>query len=214
MKTIKSVFLFVSLSFFAQAQTIRRVNATPGITGVNIYTTAQAAHNASVAGDIIYIEPTNADDTNYGSLTINRRVTLISSGYIPTLVTGSSFDKRTAFFQNIDMNHGSAGSRITGLSISVITLTDANCIIERNTISNIILGKQTIEGVTTVANNTMIRNNAIRNIFGLNILNGISTINNIISNNIIIGVISYLVSATITRNTFYSQSPNPLYDID
>ena len=214
MKTIKSVFLFVSLSFFAQAQTIRRVNATPGITGVNIYTTAQAAHNASVAGDIIYIEPTNADDTNYGNLTINRRVTLISSGYIPTLVTGSSFDKRTASFQNIDMNQGSAGSRITGLSISVITLTDANCIIERNTIATINLGKQTIEGVTTVANNTMIRNNVIRNLIGLNTLNGISTINNIISNNIITGVISYLVSATITRNTFYSQSPNLLYDID
>ncbi|MER0442578.1 hypothetical protein [Emticicia sp. W12TSBA100-4] len=219
MKTIHYIFLFVSLSFFAQAQTIRRVNATPGVTGVNIYTTAQAAHDASVAGDIIYLEPVNTDNTDYGSLTINRRITLIGTGYDPTLVTGSSFDKRTVSIQNINMNQGSAGSRITGLNItSTITISDANCIIERCKIHTIYLGKQTIEGVTTVANNTIIRNNFATYISGLGNDSGAgaTTNNSIITNNIINNTIGGLVSATITRNTFYAnQSTQYIFnDVD
>lgn len=215
MKTINYIFLLVSLSFFAQAQTIRRVNATPGVTGANIYTTAQAAHDASVAGDIIYLEPVDSDEITYGDVNINRRVTLISSGYNPTLVTGSSFDKRTVSIQNINLNQGSAGSRITGLNIQTITLKDANCIIERNKIAYINLSTQTIEGVTTIANNTLIRNNHIYSgIFGLNNFGGISTINNTISNNVITGLIYSLVSATITRNTFYCQNSTVFSNID
>lgn len=209
MKTINYIFLFVSLSFFAQAQTIRRVNATPGITGVNIYSTAQAAHDASVAGDIIYIEPVYADNTDYGNLNINRRVTLIGSGYDPTLVTGSSFDKRTVSFTNVYLNQGSAGSRITGLNIgSAISIYDANCIIERCKISSIYLQRQTNEGVTTVANNTLIRNNFITTVGGVGNESSFTptTNNSIITNNIIRGFIFNLVSATITRNTFYNNN--------
>lgn len=205
MKTIQYIFLFVSLSFFAQAQTIRRVNATPGITGVNIYATVQAAHDASVAGDIIYLESVNADNTSYGNLTANRRITLIGTGYDPTLVTGSSFDKRTVSLISINLNQGSAGSRITGLTISSIVVKDVNSIIDRNKISSINLSFQTIEGVTTTANNTIIRNNIIGGTSGIgnDYGNVIYTTNNcIITNNIIRGYVFSLVSATITRNTF------------
>jgi hypothetical protein len=218
MKTINYIFLFVSLSFFAQAQTIRRVNATPGVTGVNIYTTAQAAHDASVAGDIIYFEPVNADETNYGSLAINRRVTLISSGYDPTLVTGSSFDKRLVKINgSIHLAQGSAGSRITGLDIlGGITISDANCIVERNLISGITLTFEEIEGVITSAKNTIIRNNRITvMLMGLGnesnanigddrrITTNCTITNNIFTFNRYTEVIRNFVSANITRNTFY-----------
>lgn len=218
MKTINYIFLFLSLSFFTQAQTIRRVNSTPGITGVNIYTTVQAAHDASVAGDIIYIEPFNTDNTNYGTLTINRRITVIGTGYNPTLVTGSSFDKRTVSLNSITLNQGSAGSRITGLTISNISLYDANCIFDRNNISNIYLSYQTIEGVTTIANNTTIRNNIILgDINGTGNQSGtggITTNNSSITNNIIRGTVNYLVSATINRNTFYNTNAYVFRDVD
>lgn len=215
MKTINYIFLFVSFSFFAQAQTIRRVNATPGITGVNIYTTPQAAHDASVAGDIIYIEPVYEGQTTYGNLTVNRRITLIGTGYNPTLVTGSSFDKRTVNINYIYLNQGSAGSRITGLIIQGLFLKDANCIIDRNKIDYIYLQSEIIEGVRTIANNTLIRNNNINSIIGLNNSSGISTINSIISNNIFSGsVVNSLVSATITRNTFYCTSTVVFSNID
>ncbi len=216
MKTINYIFLFVSLSFFTQAQTIRRVNSTPGITGVNIYTTVQAAHDASVAGDIIYIEPFNTDNTDYGNLTINRRITIIGTGYNPTLVTGSSFDKRTVSLANVTMTQGSAGSRITGLTISNLSVYDANCIIDRNNIGNINLYLQTIEGFTTVANNTIIRNNILGSISGAGNQSGtvVTTNNCNITNNIIRGIVSYLVSATINRNTFYSSNSIEFRDVD
>ncbi|WP_394993032.1 hypothetical protein [Emticicia sp.] len=218
MKTFNYIFLFVSLSFFAQAQTIRRVNATPGITGVNIYSTVQAAHDASVAGDIIYIEPVNTDNTDYGDLAINRRITLIGTGYNPTLVMGSSFDKRTVSINYFYLNQGSSGSRITGLNIRYLTISDANCTIERcNITGNLGMSKQTIEGVTTIANNTIIRNNFISaSIGGLGneSLAGATTNNSIITNNIINGTISYLVSATITRNTFYAFTTYIFRDVD
>ena len=59
-------FAILCLCAVANAQTIRRCNNNPGVTGVNMYTTIQAAHDAAVAGDIIYVEPSNA---NYGALT-------------------------------------------------------------------------------------------------------------------------------------------------
>lgn len=224
MKTINYIFLFVSLSFFAQAQTIRRVNATPGINGLNIYATVQAAHDASTAGDIIYIEPTNATNTNYGNVIVDRRITLIGTGYDPTLVTGSSFDKRTVSMEGIDLNQGSAGSRITGLHLTSgsgsLTIKDANCIIERNFIANYFsLSFSTIGGVTTRANNTIIRNNRINSLFGrgneitTNTPNT-ATISCIISNNVIFGIIYGIISSTITRNTFYPSTTSLLQDVD
>lgn len=209
MRTFHYILLLVSFSFFAQAQTIRRVNKTPGITGVNIYPTVQAAHNASVAGDIIYIEPDNSGETFYGdNITINRRVTLIGPGYNPTLVTGSSFDKRLVKINgSIHLAQGSAGSRITGLDIvGGFTISDANCIIERNLIMyGMTLTFETIEGVTTSANNTIIRNNRIgATITGLNGSRSNCTIsNNIISVSRFYPGIINLVSANINRNTFY-----------
>jgi hypothetical protein len=50
---------FILLLNTTYAQTIRRVNNNVGITGVNVYTTAQAAHDAAAANDILIIEPSN-----------------------------------------------------------------------------------------------------------------------------------------------------------
>jgi hypothetical protein len=221
MKTINYIFLFVSLSFFAQAQTIRRVNATPGVTGVNIYATVQAAHDASVAGDIIYLEPVNTNNTDYGAVTINKRITLIGTGYDPTLITGSNFDKRTVSMSSINLNRGSAMSRITGLRIGSMTIKDANCIVERNKIENTLyLSYETFEGTTTSGKNTTIRNNSLNGILGVGNQSGVGipsaiTSNNIISNNIMFSYVAYLVSSTITRNTFFHNSNNYIFeDVD
>jgi hypothetical protein len=47
MKNVTLIFLLaISCSTFAQ--TIRRCNNNPSVTGVNIYTTIQAAHDAAV----------------------------------------------------------------------------------------------------------------------------------------------------------------------
>lgn len=65
MKKSLSILTLLTFSAFCSfAQTIRRVTKDINITGVNIYSTVQAAHDAAVAGDIIYLEPISAG--NYG----------------------------------------------------------------------------------------------------------------------------------------------------
>ncbi len=67
----KAILLcLLAFSFSTFAQTIRRVNNSPGITGANIYASAQSAHDAAIAGDIIYLEP--SENTNYGDLIITQ----------------------------------------------------------------------------------------------------------------------------------------------
>jgi hypothetical protein len=57
----------------SHAQTIWRVNNTPSVTGPNIYTTVQAAHDAAL-GDIIYLEPSSTNSPNHlGPLVCTKR---------------------------------------------------------------------------------------------------------------------------------------------
>ncbi len=60
------------------SQTIFRVNNTPGITGVNVYSNLQDAHDAASDGDIIYMEPSLQE---YPEATLKKRLTIIGNGY-------------------------------------------------------------------------------------------------------------------------------------
>lgn len=68
------LLLFATASF---AQTIRRVNADATVTGTNVYTTLQAAHDAAAAGDILIVEPGNS----VGNLTCSKTLTIYGRGY-------------------------------------------------------------------------------------------------------------------------------------
>lgn len=48
MKKAAALFALLITCFIAHAQTIRRVNNNPGVTGTNIYSTLQAAHDAAL----------------------------------------------------------------------------------------------------------------------------------------------------------------------
>ena len=77
-KSVLTLFLLALIAFGSDGQTIRRCNNNPGVTGVNMYTTIQAAHDAAVAGDIIYLEPSSV---SYGNLDARKRLTIIGNGY-------------------------------------------------------------------------------------------------------------------------------------
>ncbi|QLH46027.1 MAG: hypothetical protein HWD58_10595 [Bacteroidota bacterium] len=49
---------------------ILRVNNNPNVTGANIYSNAQAAHDAATAGDTIHLEPVAFG--NYGDLNVSK----------------------------------------------------------------------------------------------------------------------------------------------
>jgi hypothetical protein len=195
MKKLSS-FWFAALlvlgAFAAQAQTIRRVNNTgTGVTGVNVYTTLQAAHDASSAGDIIYLEPSGI---SYGNLTCVRPLTIIGNGYFLAQNPGLQLDTRDAIVDNIYFNAGSVGSRITGCTMqgTYLAISASNIIAERNQINASItyIGYNPQTGNYSSVNNTLIRQNYIGGGINLNTTAPQIISNVIINNNIIINGIS------------------------
>ena len=154
MKNLVTSFLFV-LAFVAchlgQAQTIRRVNNSGlNVTGVNVYTTLQAAHDAASSGDLIYLEPT---DISYGNLICVRPLTIIGNGYFLTENPTLQLDKRESVVGTVYFNNGSAGSRITGCDINNMYISASNITVERNNISSTTyFGYANTIGYTTVSN--------------------------------------------------------------
>lgn len=229
MRTIKYLFILIGLSLGLDAQTIRRVNGTPGVSGVNVYATPQEAHDASVDGDIIYIEPNLSANTNYGNLTINRRVTVIGKGYDLDRVTGSSFDKRTVSLAQVMLDPGSAGSRLTGLIFDIIFVRSANCIIERSFIDGVYVQEYNYKDEDnrdriSYGDNLILRNNivyssiVIRNFaYGLETNffvrrpQGLLITNNIFSSSY--SRLERLTFATISNNIFRCANTGPFADL-
>ena len=144
----------------AQAQTIRRVNNTgTAVTGVNVYTTLQAAHDAASSGDIIYLEPSGI---SYGDLTCVRPLTIIGNGYFLQQNAGLQLDTREAIIGNLYFNNGSAGSRVTGCVIqaSYLIVNASNITIERNQLNvTTYIGYNPPTGVTNTVSGIVIRQN-------------------------------------------------------
>lgn len=202
------LLILLSIPYFTQAQTIRRVNTMPGLTDPTVYATVQAAHDASIAGNIIYVEPANNGITTYPAVTIDRRITLIGTGFDLALTSGTSADKRQVGVFNITLSKGSSGSKIIGLTVNEIIVKDANCRIERNVVSRITLSRE-LNGVTVLStsNNTIIYNSRLSGTqVGGDFAGGPS--NCVIMNNICIGnYFVNLIGATISKNTIQNNNP-------
>ncbi|MER0442576.1 hypothetical protein [Emticicia sp. W12TSBA100-4] len=190
MKTIHYIFLFVSLSFFAQAQTIRRVTNDPNIPlGLNMYSTLQAAHDAATEGDIIYVQ-SSYQGASYGDLTSSKRLHIIGNGYgidenKDLLGANAPYNTGTSIVGNVNLNFGD-GTIIEGLKIEYM-YARTRVILRRCDFYFLELLKIS---VNQDPSSSIISHS---NIFGLSLKNnsGITTLNNItIANNIIRGVIS------------------------
>jgi hypothetical protein len=97
---------------------------------VNVYTTIQSAHDAAVAGDIIYVEPST---TSYGNLAATKTLTYIGNGYYIPNNSSSNMpaDTRTSQISSMDLNVGSANSTFQGLTISYLTIKVPNIFFDR-----------------------------------------------------------------------------------
>jgi hypothetical protein len=201
--------LCLSASVFAQ--TIRRCNNNPGITGVNVYTTLQAAHDASVANDIIYVEPST---TSYGALDCRKRLTIIGNGYYLNANANNSFDTRSSLVGAIIFNNGSANSILTGVEAypNTVNINDINVTITRCITAGTNFGVSTnlVGGLNSRGNNGTITKCILRgSVAGSN-----STIvasqygyNCLISNCIIYGSsINNLTNSVVTNNIYYRGS--------
>lgn len=109
-----------AFSISATAQTIRIAdNNANAPTGANIYTTLQAAIDAAVADDIVYITPSV---TSYGNATVGKRITIKGVGFGITEIAprGSSVGILTI----VNSSNGTdniSGLVLTGFYFSTIT---------------------------------------------------------------------------------------------
>ncbi len=128
---MKSYILLFCLLIVGNATfaTIRTVSNDPNSPGQ--YTTIAAAITAAVNGDTIYIHGTNI---NYGSITINKSLTIIGSSHNP-----QNQNVSRSIVNAVTLQAGSSNSRIIGMvigSISASAITDVT--ISRNYLSGVL----------------------------------------------------------------------------
>lgn len=214
MKNLVTSILFVlafAAAHAAQAQTIRRVNNT-GITGTLIYATIDAAITASAAGDIIQVEPSG---TSYGSVDLNKVVTIVGPGYFldPSQNAGLQANPLEAEIGTFTLRPGGAGSYVAGLTISNFYNVANNVTIQRCRITQLYANATSGLGITANLTGVNIIQNYIQ---GISNFAGPATDNILISNNIIGslslptnangGIFNNVVTSSINVSNFFISS--------
>ena len=211
---------FTALNTFATIRTVSNNVNSPGQ-----YTDLQAAITAAVSNDTIYI---HRSDLNYGTVTIDKPLTMIGEGALPNkqiqLSTNVSYNVQ---IQTINLSYGTfpittnaSGSKFYGLSVVSLNINANsfgaginNLVFNRNKIivmylssthSNVILTQNNISSLSgTSGSSGALINSVISN----NLISSFNPItsqgsNNIISNNIFQNTFTAR-GAVVSNNIFY-----------
>ena len=141
-KSVITLFLLALIAFGSDGQTIRRVNASPGVTGVNVYTNFNDAQNAASAGDIIYFEPTVAGvGVSHVNITITKTLTLIGTGYYlgqPNNTTPKNFVDGEITLNTVTIEKTAPNTKIEGITlVNGTTINAVNTEIKRCFVSGV-----------------------------------------------------------------------------
>ncbi len=160
-----------SLCHFLGAQHLLRVNNNPGF-DVD-YTTLQAAVDAAIGGDTIYME---GSTTDYAGATINKQLTIVGPGYFLNENPKTQANKLEAQF-NSDLTFatGSGGSTLMGCRFSSYLIINVDDI---TVIRNYLMAVE----FETTCDNTLIAQNYVDYHIGASV--GAMT-NSVVVNNII-----------------------------
>jgi hypothetical protein len=150
MKTQHLFFWLLALIATAShAQTIRRCNSNPGVTGPNVYSSIQAAHDASANGDIIYLE---ASGISYGTLSCAKRLTFYGRGYFLDTNPNGNDNQVAAVVGNVSLGNGSNNTVMSGMFVQG-TITFGTSLsgitVERSYVSDGIFFNSTCTGATS-----------------------------------------------------------------
>lgn len=164
-----------------------------------------------MAGDIIYLEPS---ETDYGSVDIRKRLTIIGTGYYSDKNSNMSFETRTSKITGATFNNGSANSVLTGVVFSdIMYINDVNVTVTRCQIGNIVFGASSnlIGGVSSRGNNgtiskCLVGRASFGGILGTNstVVNNQYGYNCTITNNIGVLKVNALTNSVINNNTFWT----------
>lgn len=185
MKKFNTLLAVLIITITANAK-IWRVNNNSSITAD--FTTAQAAHDAATAGDTIHLEPSG---TNYGDLTMSKRLIVISTGNFITQNPGYQVQSNGARVNFLTINSTNANGSVVmvgfdynlNINSGVSNILVQNCFttyngggynccghygnIEINNADNIIVQGCFINNINARngSNNIIVKNNIIGNSF-------------------------------------------------
>ena len=109
-KLLLAVFLFTTSTLFSQ--TIYVADQNPNApTGDHVFSTLQECIDNASDGDIIHVIPANE---NYGSVTIDKELHIVGSGWIPDNQTGMKSRIYSIQFESSNAN----GSTLNGLVLT------------------------------------------------------------------------------------------------
>lgn len=208
-KSILTLTTICLLAISASA-TIRRVNPSPGIAGVNVYTTVLLAVTAAVANDTIQIEPFGVSQSGYSeNITITKKLVFLGAGYNLTnnQLVSPPANKSWCQINSITFNNGSANSAVIGLVVNQIFVYAPNITITR-CITSVTLGKSTntISAAFSYGNNASITRCWLTSgVQGMNAAPDFTT-GAFISNNIVYTSINNLINAVIKNNFLFMVS--------
>ncbi len=209
----KKLYLFLGTTglFFNCNATVHTVSNDVNSPGQ--FTSIQAAHDAAISGDTLYIHATS---NSYGAVTLRKPLVLIGEGVYPDKEVQYSTQVGSILLSYSDSPISSAaGSKIFGLEIGQITFESecnscyyfGNSEIARNRIQNVhaifnsnnaLIYQNQIANITGQYYSLVLSNNIIQNIG----LDNSAGSNNLISNNIIENGIS-AKGAIVSNNIFY-----------
>ncbi len=189
----KIIILVIALAMYqCSFAKIWRVNNVAGVTAD--FTTVQAAHDAAgvVNGDTLHIEPSIS---NYGSLVMTKRLTIISIGDFLSVNPGSQYALVTGTISFITINNASASNAVFHCNVAgSFSLSVA---------SNVRIERCNIGGNLSISNNS---NNDVVVSSYLQVVSLTNATNIIITNNIVTSYIdvSSTASATVVNNVIFA----------
>ncbi|NOX90639.1 MAG: hypothetical protein GXO77_16675 [Calditrichaeota bacterium] len=170
MKTQNFVTIFALIILFAATAFAKVWTVDNKSDAVADFTEIQAAHDAAMAGDTIYVYSSGSN--YYKTVTVTKKLYLIGTGYFLTENPNTQADPRAAFCKGFIFNSGSDGSLLTGFKIwdgyDDVKINADNIIIKRNMVvgsagfvitpdhSNIIITGNYISNTTTSGSNRVI----------------------------------------------------------
>lgn len=227
-KTLMTLAL-LAMAGLVSAQTIHRVNTNPSVTGLNVYGTIQAAHDAASPGDVIIVE---ASSISCGDLVATKSLKIYGKGYY----TGTNNDLHVSpdpsLASDITLEPSASNTEISGLTMQYVYIQGAsnvrfyrnrvfqylyvraensastdvavsNIQISQNYLHSYLYINSTTQGISTVSvtnNHVNYISNSASNISGL-----------VINNNTIQDYVS-LNNATVQNNIFYGTSTSSSFN--
>ncbi len=199
-----AAMLLITASSFATVRIVDNSVNSPAP-----YSAIQDAINDSSPGDTVYVQ---GSATQYeGSVIIDRRITLIGSGYN---VTGTQFNMPvsmgggggTILFDSSATQNDLSGTKIIGIHLAGITAS-SNTYLNNVTIERCYLAGSSGGGLNVYGSNWVVRNNLVAQINLFSWSNNLIVANNIIGS--VLGM-SLLASGIVITNNFILGGPNSL----